>query len=109
MIERLLEKIHSLRSERGAGSRHVSMGCNDYERQGYSAFSQFLLKLNTALPWQSHIRYDTARPVFRPGGEKRFCVGENTMRVDMTKCGSLDLETQAVKSDSCVCGNCSED
>jgi hypothetical protein len=77
MIERLFKKIHSLRSERGAGGRHVSMSCNDYERQGYSAFPQFILQLNAALPWQPHVRYDTARPVLFPGSEKRFGVSEH--------------------------------
>jgi hypothetical protein len=53
------------------------MGCNDDEWQGYSAFPQFILQLDTTLPWQSHVRYDTARPVFFPGSEKCFGVGEN--------------------------------
>ena len=70
MIERLFKKIHSLRSERSASGRHVSMGCNDYERQSYCPFPQFVLQLNAALARQSHIRYDTAHPVFLPGDER---------------------------------------
>jgi hypothetical protein len=81
LVKRLLDEVHGVRAEGGAGGRHVTMSGNDDERQGAVALAHPLLQLDATESGQPQIGDHAPAPRVIEGNQETFCIGEHAGRV----------------------------